>query len=188
MTPTDITPILQTRFGADLQINSADSWQVETSEFRLLVLLSADHSWLRILVPIAPAQEVQPFLQQLLAANFEDTLEGRYALHKDILWSVFHHDVASLQPDAFDAAMTRLLAIKQQGVEPFFNVMMESQIRQIVYASKRQGQSLEATMQTLDRLYSEGVMGDLSQGNDYQSKVLGAWRQQLERLWPEVEG
>jgi hypothetical protein len=188
MTPADITPFLQEQFGSDVQVNSTDSWQVENPAFRLLVLLSADHSWLRLLVPIAPLQEVQPYLTQLLEANFEATQEGRYALHQDILWGAFHHELASLQANTLDAAITRLLGLKQQGIEPFFSQMMETQMRQIIFASKRQGQSLEATMQTLDRFYSEGVMGDLSQGSGYQDKVLGAWRKQLERLWPEVEG
>ncbi|NJN22925.1 MAG: hypothetical protein HC812_19320 [Leptolyngbya sp. RL_3_1] len=188
MTPADITPFLQERFGSGAQINSTDAWQVETPEFRLLVLLSADLSWLRVLVPIAPAQAVQPYLTQLLEANFETTQEGRYALHQDILWGAFHHELASLQPNTLDAAITRLLGLKQQGTEPFFSQMLEAQMRQIISASKQQGQSLEATMQTLDRFYSEGVMGDLSEGSGYQEQVLGAWRQQLERLWPEVEG
>jgi hypothetical protein len=187
MTPADITPFLQEQFGPDLQTNSPDAWQVETPEFRLLVLLSADQSWLRVLVPIAPVQDVQPYLTQLLEANFEATQEGRYALHQDILWGAFHHELVSLQPETLDAAITRLLGLKQQGIEPFFTQMLETQMRQIISASKQQGQSLEATMQTLDRFYSEGVMGDLSQGGGYQDKVLGAWRQQLERLWPEVE-
>ncbi len=188
MTPADITTLLQDRFGPDLQIKPPDAWQVETPTFRLLVLLSADQIGLRVLVPIAPAQEVQPYLKQLLEANFEATQAGRYALHQEILWAAFHHDLASLHADTLDAAITCVLRLKQQGIEPFFDTMMEGQIRQIIHASKRQGQSLEATMQTLDRFYSEGVMGDLSQGGGYQSKVLGAWRQQLERLWPEVEG
>ncbi|MDA0267017.1 MAG: type III secretion system chaperone [Cyanobacteria bacterium] len=188
MTPADITTFLKDRFGPDLQLDTADAWQVDRPEFRLLVLLSADQRDLRVLVPIAPAQEVQPFLTQLLAANFEDTGEGRYALHQDVLWSVFHHDLASLQLPTLEAAIARLLTLKQQGVEPFFETMLEAQMRQIIFTSKRQGQSLETTLQTLDRFYSEGVMGDLSQGSQYQTKVLGAWRQQLERLWPEVEG
>ncbi len=67
-----------------------------------------------------------------------------------------------------------------------FNQLVESRIRQIIEAAKQQGQSLEATLQNLDRFYEEGILGDLEQGADSREQVLAAWRRQLERLWPEV--
>jgi hypothetical protein len=45
-----------------------------------------------------------------------------------------------------------------------FNQLVESRIRQIIQAAKQQGQSLEATLQNLDRFYEEGILGDLEQG------------------------
>ncbi|NER82258.1 MAG: hypothetical protein F6K42_22385, partial [Leptolyngbya sp. SIO1D8] len=52
----NMTSYLQARFGDQLQVNPPDAWQVETDEFRLLVLLSADQSWLRLLAPLVPVQ------------------------------------------------------------------------------------------------------------------------------------
>ena len=181
----DITSYLHDRFGASVKTNSPDAWQVETPEFRLLVLLSADQSWLRLLIPIAPAQTVQSFLSQILEANFDLTQEARYALHQEVLWGVFLYDLATLTEERLAAAISRLLAMKQEGIDPFFNALVEKQIRQIIHAAKLQGQSLQETMQTLDRFYSEGIMGDMG-GGEYQGQVLEAWRRQLERLWPEV--
>jgi len=44
-----------------------------------------------------------------------------------------------------------------------FNQLVESRIRQIIQAAKKQqGQSLEATLQNLDRS-EEGILGDLEQ-------------------------
>ena len=85
MTPTEITHTLSELFGTSTQQLAPGSWQVETPQMRLLVLLSDDLSWLRVLIPIAPASEALPFAQQLLETNFDDTQESRYALHQGVL-------------------------------------------------------------------------------------------------------
>lgn len=181
-----ITDYLEARFREQVQYSPPDAWQVETSAFRLLVLLSTDQSWLRLLVPIVPVQSAQPFLRQILEANFDLTQEARYAVHEEVLWAVFHHDREALTEPQLAAAIDRLLAMKQAGVDPFFNTLVEQQITQIIRAAKLQGQTLAETMQTLDRFYSEGMMGDMAT-SDFQGPVLEAWRRQLERLWPEVD-
>jgi hypothetical protein len=179
-----ITDYLKHRFGEQTQFSPPDAWQVETEAFRLLVLLSEDRSWLRLLVPIVPLSVAQPYFSQILEANFDATQETRYALHQGVLWGVFQYERASLTLPCLEAAVNRLLALQQEGIDPFFNVLVEQQIRQIIQAAKQQGQSLEETMQTLDRFYSEGLMGDMGD-NDYRGQVLDAWRRQLERLWME---
>lgn len=183
----EITTHLEKRFGEQVQFSPPDAWQVETAEFRLLVLLSADQSWLRILMPIAPAQVAQPYLSQIMEANFDLTQETRYALHQDVLWGVFQYELVSLTEVRFEAAISRLMGMKQEGVDPFFSALVERQIRQIILTAKQQGQSLEETMQTLHRFYSEGMMGDMGDSN-YQTQALEAWRRQLERLWTEDVG
>lgn len=180
-----MTKHLQQRFAEAVQPSPPDAWQVETAEFRLLVLLSSDRSWLRLLIPIVPAPVAQPYFSQILEANFDLTQETRYALHQNVLWGVFQYELASLTEARLEAAISRLLSMKQEGIDPFFNTLVEQQIRQIILAARQQGQSLEETMQTLDRLYSEGVMGGLDEGSEYKEQVLAAWQRQLERLWLE---
>ncbi|NJL86946.1 MAG: hypothetical protein HC886_14815 [Leptolyngbyaceae cyanobacterium SM1_1_3] len=187
MTPDDITRDLEQRFGDRLQILPPDAWQVETDNFRLLVLLSKDLSWLRSLIPIGPQAQAEPYMAQILAANFDYTQEVRYAFYETVLWGVFQHDRAALTLESFQAATERLLALKQAGLDAFFNDLVEGQIRQIIQAAKLQGQTLEDTMQTLERFYAEGVMGELSMGKDSRQNTLEAWQRQLERLWPDVE-
>ncbi|MEA5597335.1 hypothetical protein [Rivularia sp. UHCC 0363] len=186
MTPSEITTSLTALFENAVQVNEPESWQVEGEAFRLLVLLSEDQSWLRALVTIAPAQEAAPFFQQLLEANFDETQELRYALFQGLLWGIFQHRSASLEAEDFQQAILRLIELHQRGLNDCFNKLAETQIRQIVQAAKLQGQSLEATMQTLERFYEEGVMGDLNSGSQSRSEVLAAWRYQLERLWSEA--
>jgi hypothetical protein len=185
MTPSEITTALTAIFGDKIQIAEPESWQIEGENLRLLVLLSEDQSWLRTLITIAPAQEAAPFYQQLLEANFDQTQEVRYALFQGLLWGVFQHSVESLTVTDFQQAIGRLVELHQRGLSDSFNQLAETQIRQIIHAAKLQGQSLEATMQTLERFYQEGLMGNLDDSGQSRNEVLGAWRYQLERLWNE---
>ena len=185
MNNQDITNHLQQRFAEAVEHTPPDAWQVETTDYRLLVLLSTDQSWLRLLIPILPGEVAQPYWGQILEANFDLTQEVRYALHQNVLWGVFQYELASLTAVRFEAAISRLLGMKQEGIDPFFNALVEQQIRQIIVAAKQQGQSLTATLQTLDRLYSEGLMGNLDDSRTDKVQVLAAWQRQLERLWEE---
>lgn len=195
MTPAEINSTLTELFGSAVEAiaystsetNTPISWQIEASNFRLLVLLSEDFSWLRILIPITSAQEAQPFMEQLLEANFDTTQETRYALHQDVLWGVFQHSCEGLVASDFSRAVRQLLSLHEQGLSDLFNQVIESRIRQIIRAAKMQGQSPEATLQTLERFYQEGLMGDINEGAAAREATLAAWRYQLERLWPEVE-
>ncbi|MFM6197747.1 MAG: hypothetical protein ACKPE1_01165, partial [Dolichospermum sp.] len=74
MTPEEIAGTLTELFSVEVVKSIAPgSWQVETTDFRLLVLLSEDHTWLRVLLPIMPLEEATAFLTQFLEANFDDT-------------------------------------------------------------------------------------------------------------------
>lgn len=184
MKPQEITNSLQELFDpATVQQSTTGTWQVENSQLRLLVLLSEDESWLRILIPIAQAQDAEPFLQQLLAANFDETQETRYAINQNVLWGVFQHNRETLAAADFSAAVARLVTLKQQGLSNSFDQFVDNRIRQIIEAAKQQGQTLESTFQTLDRFYQEGMLGDLDQGAQSRDLVLSAWRRRLESLW-----
>ncbi len=185
MTPEDIQPFLTSRFGTILTVIDADSYQVETPEYRLLILLSAQQSWIRMLVPIAPAGEAMTFVEEFLSANFDATLEVRYALHQDILWGVWQHSMAGLTPEDFSKAIERAIELKQVGIDRAFRDFATKQVRHIVLIAKQRGDTLAQTMQTLDRFYAEGVMGDLGATEDIRKEMMSAWQSQLERLWNE---
>ncbi|OLP18596.1 hypothetical protein BST81_09915 [Leptolyngbya sp. 'hensonii'] len=185
MTPAEIDLILKDQYSPHVQSIESGLWQIETDRYRLLVLLSEDLSWLRVLIPIAPADAAAPFLEQLLEANFDLTQETRYALSQGVLWGVYHHHRESLKPEDLRAAMKRLLLIHEQGLSSSFNQFVESRIRLIIQAAKQQGQSLEETLQQLNHFYEEGLMGEM-EGGQAKEEVLASWRYQLERLWPTV--
>jgi hypothetical protein len=184
----EITTNLHQLFGsASVKHQTADTWEIEKTNLRLLVILSENGSWLRILVPIATAVEARALLSQLLEANFAATAEARYALEQNVVWGVFHHRLASLTPEDFQEAIASLVSLAEKGLSELFNKLIEQRIRQIIQAAKLQGQSLEATLQTLERMYQEGMLGGLDQNPQEREQFLGAWQYQLERLWPEVE-
>jgi len=187
MTNAEITALLTRLFGDAAQVVSELAWQVEAGPSRLLVLLSEDASWLRALISIAPAKDAEPYLMQLLEANFDATQETRYALYERVLWGVFQHDRATLTTEDFERAIARLVQLQEKGLDDSFSQLAETQIKQIIAAAKQKGQSLDDTLQTLERFYEEGVMGDLSQDAAQRQSVLDAWRYQLERLWNTVD-
>jgi hypothetical protein len=188
MTPEEIAVTLTELFDpASINAIAPGSWQVETSNFRLLVLISEDDAWLRVLMPMMPVQEAEPFLEQFLEANFDDTQEVRYAMYQGVIWGVFQHNSGTLVSADLSNAIARLMSLYQTGLDNVFNQLVENRIRQIVKAAKQQGQSLQATMQNLDRFYAEGIMGDINESPEAQEEVLSAWRRQLERLWNEIE-
>jgi len=183
----EITQTLTSTFGESVATPLPNSWQIATDKFRLLIIVSEDESWLRILTPIAPQENVQSFLDKLLEANFDLTIETRYAIHKDVLWGVFQSNFSTLTVADFSAAIQRLLNLKEQGISKYFKQAIESQICQVIKAAKLQGQSLEKTIQTLERFYAEGLIGEIDMNSEYRAKTLAAWHSQLRRLWSEVE-
>jgi hypothetical protein len=186
VTPEDIQQLLTNRFGRALKIIEVDSYQVDTPDYRLLMILSAQRSWLRMLVPIAPAAEAMTFVEEFLSANFDATLDTRYALHQGVLWGVWQHSVAGLTSEDFNTAIDHAIDLKQVGIDRAFRDFATKQVREIIKIAKQRGDSMAQTMQTLDRFYAEGVMGDLGATEDIRQEMMAAWQSQLERLWNEV--
>ncbi|WP_448573567.1 hypothetical protein [Trichothermofontia sp.] len=182
----EIEPHLRQLFGESLHSTTPGLWQVEHGGSQILILLSDDRSWLRVLLPISPFQDVRPLLEQLFAYNFDASQETRYALHQDVLWGVFQHPRASLTAADLTAAIDRLQMLKQQGLTDCFNQFVDNRIGQIIQAAKQQGQTLTATMQTLERFYDEGLLGDLTQSPEQRQTILGAWHTRLQQLWPDI--
>jgi len=186
MTLDDIERCLVELFGASVRTTTPGLWQVEQAGSQILILLSDDRTWLRVLLPIAPFRDVRLLIEQLFAYNFDASQEARYALHEEVLWGVFQHPRDSLSATDLAAAIGRLQVLKQQGLTDCFNQFVDNRIGQIIQAAKQQGQSLTATLQTLERFYDEGLLGDLTQSSDQRSAILGAWRTRLEQLWPDI--
>ena len=188
MNTAEISQILAKLFNQeDIKHDVEEAWQVKNDKIHLLVIISQDKSWLRVLTPIATAREAESLYRQILEDNFDLTQEVRYAINQDVLWGIFHHPLESLVPEDLESAIVSLLSLIEKGLSGSFNQLIEKQIVQIVKAAKSQGQSLESTYQTIDRFYQEGVMGGIDQDPNQREQFLAAWKSQLQRLWTEVE-
>ncbi|MGK7946578.1 MAG: hypothetical protein AB4058_19140 [Microcystaceae cyanobacterium] len=186
MTPTDLTILLTEQFKAQtVEKPSPDTWRIETDQFIFLAILAKDFKELRLLIPLFAVAEATPYLTTLLEANFEQTQLVRYAINQEVVWAVFNHALDSLTVDDCQTAIAQLLTLHQQGINVAFNQMAQQQLRQIIQAAKAQGQTLEATLQNVTRLYEEGILGGLDQDSQEKEQFLAAWRYQLERLWEE---
>ncbi len=185
MTPEEMRSFLTNRFGATLTVVDGESYQVETPEYRLLIILSAQQSWVRMLVPIAPAADAMTFVEEFLSANFDATLETRYAMNQGVLWGVWQHSMAGLTPEDLTTAIDRSIDLKRVGIDRAFQDFATKQVKEIVSIAKQRGDTMEQTMQTLNRFYAEGVMGDLGATEDIRKEMMMAWQAQLERLWNE---
>jgi hypothetical protein len=184
--PQELQKLLIDRFADRVEIIDANFYRIDTPELRLLVILSAEQSWVRMLVPISTAQEAMTFVEEILAANFDETLETHYALHDNALWGVFQHSLVSLIPTDANHAIDRLIELKELGIKRAFSEFATKQVKQIIQIAKQRGDSLEQTIQTLDRFYAEGVMG-MEASQDTRQEMMGGWRYQLERLWHETD-
>lgn len=150
MTPSEIADTLKELFApTTINVVAPGSWQIETQNLRLLVMLSDDESWLRILLPIVPVQEAQPFLEQFLEANFDETQEVHYALHQNVVWGVFQHNRVSLVVEDFRHAIAQLISLYKSGLDDVFNRLIESRIRQIILAAKSKGSHYKPLCKTL---------------------------------------
>jgi hypothetical protein len=183
----DIEPILVSLYESGIQNIELGLWQIETPTHRLLVLLSEDQSWLRMMIPIVGAAEAESFWKELLERNFDDTGEVRYGLHQDALWAVFQHALSSLTAEDFIAAIAQLNNLQERGLKDCFDQHVDQQVVLIIRAAKQQNMSLKMTLQNLDRFYQEGVMGGLDTSAEERSRTLEAWHNRLERLWSTVE-
>jgi hypothetical protein len=182
----ELQSVLTQKFGDSFSILAEESYQIDTPEFRMLVIFADELTWLRILIPISPAADAMSFLEELLSANFDTTLDLRYALHQNVLWGVFQHSVAGLTADDFSQTIDRLIDLKQQGVDRVFHEFVTKRVREIIAIAKQRGDTLDQTIQTLDRFYAEGVMGDLGSSESVRQEMMSAWRAQLTRLWEEA--
>ncbi len=181
-----ITTILSEIFPqSGIERQTDNSWQITHENIRILVLLSDDGSWLRILTPIATQTDAKPFLETLMEANFDGTGEVRYGLGQNVLWGVFQHSLASLTEEDFCRAIASIVSLAEKGLSQAFQGIVENRIREIVKAAKIQGQTKEATYQMIERFYQEGMLGGLDQPTQERDNFLAAWKAQLDRFWQE---
>ena len=79
-----------------------------------MVLADQQHNRMRIMSPVVDAAGLDnQTLRIILEANFDRTLDGRYAIWKGQVWSVYLHPLSSLTQQQFDAAVEQVIRLRQ---------------------------------------------------------------------------
>ncbi len=77
-------------------------WQFTIGKLPVFVITDKKANRMRIMVPIRRAKGLTlQELQRISQANFDTALDSRYAIAKNILWSVFLHPLSELYPRQF---------------------------------------------------------------------------------------
>ncbi|MFU8814778.1 MAG: hypothetical protein ACNA7W_05500 [Pseudomonadales bacterium] len=101
------------RFDRDLQ-GSAGNWQLSIGDRSLVVVTDAQAGRMRMMVPIAPAAQLErDQLYRLMQANFETALDARYSIANGLVWSAFIHPLAPLSVDQLVSAIAQTMTLAE---------------------------------------------------------------------------
>jgi hypothetical protein len=87
-------------------------WAAKVGELELYVFVDEVEDRVRIMVPVAQADEADPVLMLvLLTANFELARDARYALRDGLVWCLFGHRLSWLSEPELHHAIRDVLAL-----------------------------------------------------------------------------
>lgn len=85
-------------------------WRLTVEQRPVLVITDEKADRMRIVTPVAQVAEVAPETwYRLLQANFDTTLDARYAVAKDTLWGAYIHPLGSLRDAEFLAGIGQVV-------------------------------------------------------------------------------
>ena len=101
----------------DKAVRNGNSWQLSLAERQVFIVTDTTADRMRILTPIAPANDLSAaLLERLLQANYDAALDARYAIAQEIVWSVFIHPLSSLtEKDFLSGAAQTVIAAQTFG-------------------------------------------------------------------------
>lgn len=77
-------------------------WSFKISNLSITVVTDKKANRMRIIIPIIEMENVDNNqLHRIMQANFDSTLDARYAIAKNVLWSAYIHPLESLSDDEF---------------------------------------------------------------------------------------
>ena len=88
------------------------NWQFILRERPMLIVTDASANRMRIMTPIIEEGELKKDQYKLmLEANFDRALDAKYAIYKEIVWSVFTHPLGELTVEQFKNAMGQVVTL-----------------------------------------------------------------------------
>ncbi|MEX2187404.1 MAG: hypothetical protein WD875_11440 [Pirellulales bacterium] len=89
-------------------------WLVEFAGRRMLVVTDEVQDRMRIMSIVASCEDLRPReFRVLLAANFDRTLDARYAIAGGYLWSAYLHPLADLTEEQVAAGLRQVAALAE---------------------------------------------------------------------------
>lgn len=93
---------------------NGNAWQFELGGRPLLIVTDPIAERMRIMSPIVPASALPPEMSlRLLQANYDSALDARYAVAQDLLWSVFIHNLTSLDKQEFQSGLLQVINVAE---------------------------------------------------------------------------
>ena len=84
-------------------------WEMIHKKRQLLCITDVNHNRMRIISPIAKTNLLdKDLLLDALTANFHSALDVKYAISKDVLWSVFIHPLKELSVTEAESAIDQV--------------------------------------------------------------------------------
>ena len=85
------------------------AWAFSYRELEMMLLTDENHDRMRIISPVAAEGELLPEeMQIILRANFDRTLDARYATWQGKLWAAFIHPLGSLTEEEARAGLEQV--------------------------------------------------------------------------------
>lgn len=96
MSPARMNALIEA-VGDDVERMNAGQWRFKIKDISVLVIADETHDRMRVLVGIVTVDKMPPAVyRRLMQANFDTTLDARYAVADGLLWSLFLHPLKSL--------------------------------------------------------------------------------------------
>jgi len=85
-------------------------WEMIHQKRQLLCITDVDHNRMRIISPVVQTSLLdKDLLLDALTANFHSALDVKYAISKDVLWSVFIHPLKELSVAEAESAIEQVI-------------------------------------------------------------------------------
>lgn len=95
-----LSEIIQ-NMGEQYQVNEG-LWQLRVGNHAVTIFADEEADRVRIVVPITETEELtQRHLYRIMQANFDSTMDARYAIAKEILWSAYVQPLSTLTDEGF---------------------------------------------------------------------------------------
>lgn len=89
-------------------------FQMTVAGFTVLVITDVNTDRMRAMVAIRSASDLtQEDLQRMMQANFDSTLDARYAIANGTLWAAFIHPLSPLEKDQLISGLAQTVNIAQ---------------------------------------------------------------------------